>query len=605
MTSRYRNTQTIPLRHPRRGAILLYVLGALLLFAVVVVGLLRIGSSGVTVPLQMTAQDRAQLLAESGLRLVQLSVCDYDDDATNPWLDGTLQSVTLPGGEVLDVEIIPAPPFQITVTATAYAGTAMEARATAIGTRLADCGGGGGGGGGIPGDRPDEYVVFAAGQPGNSPFRGASGSIIDGSIFSSRIDLWENITVTGYVVSETRIRLRSGVSVGGFVCAKDGYVWLDASGTTVAGNIMAFGDIRMGSGTRALADVYATRDIDLEPADARVAGEVHAGRDLDINQGVVGSAVQSGATFSGGKTDLAGATIYGDVHAGSAVSIKDGTNVYGSVYAVGNVSLNDSSIRVRGSIFSGGNVSLGWGTRVDGDIYASGNVTVANNAIIGGNIYTGAPMPVVIAPKGSFGCPPTPPNPKLQQFVVGSENITVAQSTSRVIEPGIYRDINVNGDTTVTLKAGDCSQVGQTGCYVFRSWESQKWGQKLRLDFSAGPDSRITVFISGRMRYSPVIEVSFDGTNWIRFRDLDPAVAAQLSRRVYWEVHDRFWISHEGQSPSPEWFGTMLGVDGVRLASGIKAIGAFATITGSLDMDDANANITYIIADFAVENWVD
>ncbi len=79
-----------------------------------------------------------------------------------------------------------------------------------------------------------------------------------------------------------------------------------------------------------------------------------------------------------------------------------------------------------------------------------------------------------------------------------------------------------------------------------------------------------------------------------KMKDADPEIA----KRIYWETHGSFF-----QGSNSEWFGTVLAQDNVWFDSdNMRLIGAAASVKGTVSMGHS-AEVTYMPANYAVENW--
>ena len=529
----------------RKGSVLVFVMAVLLLTGVLAVSVITIGITATESGAMATPTAQARFLADSGVDFARLRFC-----AGNGVWDGPY-TLALISGDSVTFDLTPDATRFVAVS-TINPGNRMESRAEA--TRpVPDCGDNNGNGDSTPeGASPDDYVLYAGGANLTVP----SGATIDGSVYAESVSIASSSTeITGNVISETSVTLGSGTTVGGFVCAAAGDVHLRSSSTIVAGDVYAFGDVILGSGTAVLGSVFATGSVHLQSSDALIGGEVHAGVDFTSAKGEIG-----GGVFAGWNIAIRNQTAIGsDAHAGNNLTFGPGgaNSINGASYAAGNRNDHEPT-----SVFQS--------------------------------------VPPRIPPTAPDGCPPPPPPPRMQTFTPGNHDLSVPQGGNVSVEPGVYGNLDIGGGATVTLKAGNCSDVGESGCYVFRSFGPARWGQRLRLDLSTG--ERITVFTTGDVGFSGPVEISTDGINYTRISNLPDDEARALARRVYWENHGNFQITTI--NVIREWFGTVLSRNNISIASDYYGVGAIASVEGHVTLHPANPTILFIIADFAREHWM-
>lgn len=396
-----------------------------------------------------------------------------------------------------------------------------------------------------PGDTPDDYVVYTGG--GGGTFVVPSGGFVDGSVHGDIVEIaGGGVEITGDVISTTSATLNTQTSVGGNLCAATGNVTLSGSNITVGGNIYAAGNV-------------------LVESNNQVNGDIFAGGNVTLRQNVV---------------------VLGDVHAGNTFDSR-AADVMGTVYTGVNIDMRNES-HIDGDAHAGGDIILrpqGGLSTIGGDSYAGGF-----------NDHTGmggVGVPPRIEPLPPSGCPPPPPPPAIQTFTPGTE----PPPSLNPVPPGIYGDLIAGGSDIITLQAGDCDQIGQSGCYVFNTFQP---GNTIRLDLSTGDN--ISVFTPNNITFPGNIQVSTDGTNYVGIQTLfnaSPEDAKALARRVYWETHGEFTFTNNGQ----QWLGTILAVDGITISQDFFAVGAFATVDGAITVGNS-PTVHFVIADFAMEHWI-
>ncbi|MCH8539724.1 MAG: polymer-forming cytoskeletal protein [Opitutales bacterium] len=548
-----------------RGSILLPLLAVILLFGILGSGIIQIRSSGMEMTVVSSSSHQTTLAAQAGREYFHSPAGKalLTDSSGDPLPVGSSFTFVLTGNtfhaEVVDYEE-ETNEFTIQLTGLTPYGAVHGAKVAlppfTIGISSEDDGDSDDDG--FTGSTPDDYVIYSGGGGnGSTGFSLPSGATVDGSLFSDSITIAPgNNEVTGNIISLTSVTLGSNSSVGGFICATDGDVILQSSNTMVVGDIRANGNVVLQSGTAVLGSIFATGNVILHSSNSFVGGDIHAGGSVDISHG----------------------------------------EVLGNVYASWNINFNGNT-DIGGEVHAGNNITSGWGRggTIEGDSFAGGAI----NNFQPGN--TNIPSPSRVEPTPPTGCPPPPPPPPLQSFMAGTEDIVVPQSGSRVLPPGVYGDLTIGGGSTLTLQAGNCQEVGDPGCYVFKSFGPGSWGQTLRLDLSTG--DRITVFVEGPIRFSGPVQVSTDGVSFTNLNQIDVETAKQLARRVYWETHQDMHIT--SNNGTRQWMGTVLSAGNINVESSFYGVGAFASLNGVIDLKPANPTMIFQIADFAVEQWLD
>lgn len=582
-------------QHPvsaTRGSVLLYLIAVMTIVGVLAAAMLKLSVTSRETLFSANSMNQAQFLAESGLRIAQSRYC----------AEGELQTpltITLDLGKV---EIVEQGETHFRATATAFPGTPLEARAEAFGL-IPTCSSGAPV---IPGDSPDDYVILSA----NKEFFLPSGTIVDGSIFAKKVTTESKVNITGNVISSTSITLGSGSTVGGFIYGPSGDVIISSSDSEILGNIYApHGKVEIGgSNTVIWGDIYSEKEVNLQPIGHKIKGDIHAGGDVSIGSGVeVWKSV-----FSKRRVELkaSNSMVFEDIHSGKDVILNSGTGVFGNVFSAESVTLRNSGSFIDENTHTGADYISNRGTS-GGSVYAAGLIqlndsTISGNAFAGRNILADSAAikgqsssfssPTIIPPfapiSASHFPPPLPLEPELQTFAPGSTIVSVSSSGTKV-DPGVYGRLNFLNAGKATLTSGSCSQTGNPGCYIFESIGPEDWNSEIHLDLSV--PGNIVVLVKNELHFRGIVKVSIDGTNFIPIRDVDPTIAKELSKRVYWETHHTF--------KAREWFGTILSKNSMDLHSSFFGVGALATLDGEIKMGGGQANITYVLADFAKIHW--
>lgn len=393
------------------------------------------------------------------------------------------------------------------------------------------------------------------------------------------------------IASWSAFDLPSGTDIDGSVYGES--VTLNSSNSIVTRNIVSETFVTLSSGSTVGGSICARNgDLRLRASNTVVEGDVSVFGNVILESGTE----IRGTVYATGSVTLqsSNARIGGDVHAGGTVLSSRGT-IGGSVYAGWNLQLNNQS-SIGGDAHAANNVIRGSGgaPTITGSAYAGGNTNDFQPA----NVGVGSPP--LLPPQTPAGCPPVPPKPVFQSFLAGADDYTIPQSSTSRMPAGTYRNLDIGGGATLILEAGDCATIGQPGCYVLASFGPARWGQTLRLDFSTGDE--ISVFVTGDIAFSGPVEVSFDGSSWTRIDNLDQAVALEVAKRSYWETYGGFSIGTNNSRR--QWLGTVLSEDDITLPSGFFGVGALVTRNGTLNVQSANPTILYAIADFAREHWV-
>jgi len=405
---------------------------------------------------------------------------------------------------------------------------------------------------------PGYYEIYSGGSGGLSI---PSGGKITGSVYAKSVSiLAANVEISGNIVSETSITLGSSTKVSGFLCA-NGDVTLTSADVTVGGDINAHGNVTLESAAIASGNVFADGNVTLK------AHKNHT-------------------------------SVIKNIHAGNDVLLESGSYANQNVYAGGKLSLLNSGSQVKKDAHTGGNVILQNNTTILGSVWAGGTIPSYKTNISGAKLEN-QPVPPRILPTAPTACPVVPKSQLQTQICpTGGADIVVAQSSSKTITPGKYGNLTFGGAATLTIKAGDCSNYGDAGCYYFNKFQGGLWGQTLRLDLSTGP--YITIFSCGDILHSGIVQVSTDGSTWQTITTMNINTAKELAKRVYWETAGNFQITTD--NGTRQWFGTVLSKNNITIPSAAWIIGSLDIVNGVFS-SDANATITYVLSDFARDHW--
>lgn len=184
------------------------------------------------------------------------------------------------------------------------------------------------------------YYVSYSGDTGQISI--PSGSTVNGSIYGETVSIAPNSTITGNVISKTSVTIGSGTIISGKVCSSSGDVILSASSVYVGGPINANnGNVILQSGATAGDSVFASGNVTLEASNSTVTGNINAGGNVLIESGC--SANQN--VYAGGQLTLksSGSQVKGDVHTGGNINLEWRTPIYGTVWAGGTISSSDTT----------------------------------------------------------------------------------------------------------------------------------------------------------------------------------------------------------------------------------------------------------------------
>lgn len=255
---------------------------------------------------------------------------------------------------------------------------------------------------------------------------------------------------------------------------------------------------------------------------------VQIGPSTTIVSGAVGSysliKTTGTATFrnlySGGKVELAnGNNITGEI------SVANNQNATGTILTIGSGGAITGNINVKGN-------TVNSGSSVNGSVTHPAGTTYSGPLPAGGNI-TGTPTLKLM--------PALPP--VLTFPAAGTTNIT----STRTITPGAYKDIQLNGNKTLTFRG--------TGDYIFRSVVNSGSVTYFVFDFQNDPNGKIRILVHGDMNVNKISITTINGG--------DPS-------RIYTETHgsgaaapDRksaFYMASGSGSSTPQssaWLGTL------------------------------------------------
>jgi hypothetical protein len=184
----------------------------------------------------------------------------------------------------------------------------------------------------------------------------------------------------------------------------------------------------------------------------------------------------------------------------------------GAIGSNANVEVGTASV-VWGNVVSGNNVTLRPGAVVHGDVYAKGHITIMNGAVITGMNHENVQVGIMNIPSYSV----TP----------GTNDVTVAASTTFTLNPGIYRNVSVSG--TLNLLPGNYTFnqfiVGTNAKVLFNGLISQSIHIDIQsqLEFNDGCELKIV-----NHGYSPAIKIYTNDNDSIRF-----GVDAKIAGMIY------------------------------------------------------------------------
>lgn len=383
-------------------------------------------------------------------------------------------------------------------------------------------------------------------------------NLVEGSVSGKNVVLGNQSEVTGNIFARGNVQLINHAIVGGGICA-GGDVTLQNQ-TFVAGDIHAQGHVTLGANSSEVSgSVYAGGDVGLQNG-AQVMGEVHAGGSVSL--GANNSKVHN-SVFAGGTVTMGHLTSIGDqVQAGGNVRLVSQATVESDVTAKGDVTLGNQSV-IEGDVTAGGAIVHGWQTRILGSEHANTS------------------NPPVVDPTEPAECQVC--TPRHAVFTPGSRNITINWQADRAIDPGSWGVLTLGGANKVYLTSGR---------YTFkRIYTGTR--PSLYLDVSAGD---IEIFVQGDVVFGDQLKVYVNGNaitqgNHIN-EDLRP-----LAARVYLETLDSFTMSNQNQ-----WFGTIYAKNNITFSNQNLLVGSYHSSSGRV-IPGNQMEVYFVQSKYAKDHW--
>jgi predicted acyltransferase (DUF342 family) len=416
------------------------------------------------------------------------------------------------------------------------------------------------------------YAVSSDEKPVTLSFKAS----VDGHVYGKDVVLSSQADVTGDVIAKEDVTLEFKSSVAGDICAS-GDVTL-ASQVNVGGDIHAHEDVTVGWKSEIAGDIFAGGNVTLD-SDARVMGSIHSDKSVTVGW----NSVVEGDIFAKGEVILEGnAKVMGTVFAKNTVTLGSKDTVSGDVITEGNIDLTAGDNLIEGNAVASGTIELGWKSKI------KGTQSEAN------------PDPGVKPPLPPQQCPGLKA-PELSEFSAGPVDYSFGWKEDGIIVAPLedekkYRNLSADGKNKIYFKGnseGSCE-------FRFNSL-SFAWDLDLVLDLSQcvdddGDPADMTFFSEGDIKFGGKMNIYIiteDGETR-KMEDVDPEIA----KRIYWETHGDFF-----QGSSSDWFGTVLAQNNIWFDSdNMRFIGAAASVKGTVIMGHS-ADMTYMPANYAVENW--
>jgi hypothetical protein len=175
-----------------------------------------------------------------------------------------------------------------------------------------------------------------------------------------------------------------------------------------------------------------------------------------------GNITVNGNIYSGGLVQLAN-----NNNITGKIAAANSTNLSGTILSVGSGANLANNIDVNGNIVIGGGTVSGFVTHPTGTTYSGPNIGTRN--------ITGPPA-----------LPGLPPMPAITVFpAYGTTNITSTQT----ITPGTYKDVNLGGNTTLTLSG--------PGTYIFKSLKTSGPNTKIVFNFQNSTTGNFLIYVYG------------------------------------------------------------------------------------------------------------
>ncbi|MCF8076722.1 MAG: polymer-forming cytoskeletal protein [Desulfotignum sp.] len=414
---------------------------------------------------------------------------------------------------------------------------------------------------------PAYYALDSGDGTITVPFKAS----VDGNVYGKDVVLSSQSEVTGDVVAEKNVTLEFKSSVGSDICASEDVTL--TSKAQVGGDIHAHGDVTVGWQSAVTGDVFADGNVTLD-SDAEVMGSIHSGKSVTVGWNSV---------------------VKGDIFADGTVTLEGHAQVMGTVYAKKTVTLGWKD-KVGGDVITEGDIDLNAGdNEISGDAIASGKIMLGWKSEIKGTQSEGDSDPAVKPPSPPKECPGVK-TPELSKFSAGTTDISIGWKQDEKIVSGAYQDVSAGGKNSIYFtreSPGECQ-------FVFNTL-SLAWDLDLYLDLSQCVNDDGT---PGDMTFFSEKDIQFGGKMNIfilteegkpeKMKDVDPEIA----KRIYWETHGDFF-----QGSSSDWFGTVLAKNNIWFDSdNMTLIGAVSSVEGTVTMGQS-VDVTYMPADYAVENW--
>jgi predicted acyltransferase (DUF342 family) len=410
------------------------------------------------------------------------------------------------------------------------------------------------------------YAVSSAEKTITLPFKAS----VDGHVYGKDVVLSSQAAVTGDVVAEKDVTLEFKSSVAGDICASEEVTL--ASQVKVGGDIHAHNNVTVGWNSDIAGDIYADGNVKVE-SDVTVMGSIHSDKSVTIGW----NSVVEGDIFAGGEVILEGkAQVLGSVYAKKAVRLGSKDTVSGDVITEGDIDLLAGQNLIEGNAIASGEIQLGW------------------KSVIKGKQLEGQLDPGVEPPLPPKECPGVEA-PKLSIFSAGKKDISLGWKEDGDIEPGAYHDLKTGGKNSIYFTRADPGE-----CKFVFSTMSLAWDLDLYLDLSQcevdGEPGDMTIFSEKDIQFGGKMNIYIitDDGKPKKMKDVDPEIA----KRIYWETHGDFF-----QGGSSDWFGTILAEKNIWFNShNMRLTGAAASVKGTVTIGHS-VDMTYMPANYAVENW--
>ncbi len=170
-------------------------------------------------------------------------------------------------------------------------------------------------------------------------------------------------------------------------------------------------------------------------------------------------------------------SVNGNIYSGGTIDLATGNSITGKIAAINSASLNGTILSVGTNANLGGNIDVNGNITVGGGI-VSGRVTHPNNTTYSGPVPAGGNI------TGTPSLPGLPSMPTITNFPAYG---TISITNTQTITPGAYKDVNLGGNTTLTLSG--------PGIYIFKSFKTSGPNAKIVFNFQNTSAGNFLIYV--------------------------------------------------------------------------------------------------------------